>query len=130
MSTKRIGFLGYDGVQALDLVGPLEAFVAAATAFDDENGPRRSGYETLVIGLTDEPFTSETGLVFRPHKTLQNAPPLDTLIIPGGRGPRVGEAGAVIASWVKRRAGRVRRVASVCTGVYALAPTGPLAVPA
>ena len=28
MSRRRIGILGYDGIQALDLVGPAEAFAA------------------------------------------------------------------------------------------------------
>ncbi len=126
MNPKRIGFIGYDGVQALDLVGPLEAFMSALIGAENSDAPRQHCYETLVIGLTDKPFTSETGVVFQPHKTLRNAPPLDTLIIPGGRTLRGGETSSVIASWVKRRAGRIRRIASVCTGVYALAPTGLL----
>lgn len=125
MNPKRIGFLGYNGVQALDLVGPLEAFMMAAT--DDSNGKApRACYEILVIGLTGAPFTSETGIIFHPHKTIENAPVLDTLIIPGGKTLRSGETSASIADWLKKRAGRIRRVASVCTGVYAVAPTGLL----
>jgi len=30
MNAKVIGFLGFDGITALDLVGPMEAFGAAA----------------------------------------------------------------------------------------------------
>ena len=120
---KRVGFLGYDGVQALDLVGPLEAFMTAAADEDESPEPR---YETLVIGLTDRPFTSETGIVFQPHNTLKNCPALDTLIIPGGRALRDGETSTIISEWLTPRADRIRRIASVCTGVYALAPTGLL----
>jgi transcriptional regulator GlxA family with amidase domain len=126
MNPKRIGFLGYDGVQGLDLVGPLEAFMSAATGESNGDGAQQRCYETLVIGSTDKPFTSETGIVFHPHKTLQNAPALDTLLIPGGRSLRSGDTSTTISAWVKRSAGRIRRVASVCTGVYALAPTGLL----
>jgi transcriptional regulator GlxA family with amidase domain len=123
MNPKRIGFLGYEGVQGLDLIGPLEAFMSAVAG---DGNVQQTCYETVVIGLTDEPFSSETGVVFHPHRTLQNAPPVDTLIIPGGRSLRSGETSTKISAWVKHRAGRIRRVASVCTGVYALAPTGLL----
>jgi transcriptional regulator GlxA family with amidase domain len=127
MKPKLIGFLGYDGVQALDLVGPLEAFMSAATDESNGNGAQHNCYETLIIGLTGEPFTSETGITFKPHRTLANAPTLDTLIIPGGRGLRLGaEASAEVSAWIKRRAARIRRIASVCTGIYALAQTGLL----
>ena len=38
----------------------------------------------------------------------------------------MGRAGAVIAHWISNRASRIRRIASVCTGIYALAPSGLL----
>jgi len=124
MNLKRIGFVGYDGVQALDLVGPLESFKAATT--DEQNSKRRVCYETVIIGLTGKSFTSETGIVFQPHTTLKNAPPLDTLIIPGGRTLRTTDMSVRIANWLKPRARSIRRIASVCTGVYALAEAGAL----
>jgi len=45
MNPKRVGFLGYDGVQDLDLVGPLEAFMTS-TVSDcpwDSIAPSHSG---------------------------------------------------------------------------------------
>jgi transcriptional regulator GlxA family with amidase domain len=127
MNPKRIGFLGYDGVQALDLVGPLEAFMTAVNDESNGDGAPQKRYEVLVIGLTDRAFTSETGIIFHPHKTLQNAPTLDTVIIPGGKSLRSGDTSTKISVWLKQRSSRIRRVASVCTGIYALAPTGLLA---
>src|SRR5215510_14625928 len=100
MNPKRIGFLGYDDLQGLDLVGPLEAFQTAVTE-QPEGGKEQHCYETVVIGLTNKPFKSETGILFQPHKTIQNAPPLDTLIIPGGRGLRSGDTSAKICAWLK-----------------------------
>ncbi len=124
MNPKRIGFVGYDGVQALDFVGPLESFQAAST--DEQNGKRPACYETLIIGLTGKPFKSETGIIFQPHKTFQNAPPVDTLIIPGGCTLRTSDINSQIANWLKPRARNIRRIASDCTGVYALAASGLL----
>ena len=124
MKPKRIGFLGYDGVQALDLVGPLEAFMSARA--EHSNGDGEVMYETVVIGLTNKAFSAETGVVLNPHTAIEKAPPLDTLIIPGGRSLRSGSTSSAISSWVKQHANRIRRIASVCTGVYALALSGLL----
>jgi transcriptional regulator GlxA family with amidase domain len=124
MKPLRIGFLGFDGVMALDLVGPIDAFVSATV--EEGNSPAADCYEVVVIGLTRRPFVSESGVVFKPHKTIANAPTLDTLIIPGGIGLRVPETQRKAAEWISSRAAKTRRVATVCTGTYGLAATGLL----
>ena len=124
-SPLSVGILGFDGVNALDLVGPLEAF--ATTILDGgEEEPPRPAYRTMVLGLCNEPFASESGVVFTPRFDLRTAPPLDTLVVPGGSGLRRPEANALAARWIGARAGRTRRIASVCTGIYGLAATGLL----
>ncbi len=124
MKSRRVGFLGFDGVMALDLVGPIDAFTSAFVEGTD--GSPRSCYEVVIIGLANKPFVSESGILFKPHTTLRSVPPLDTLMIPGGRGLRVPKTQATVAEWIKTRAGKIRRIATVCTGVYGLAPTGLL----
>jgi transcriptional regulator GlxA family with amidase domain len=124
MKPLRVGLIGYDGVQALDLIGPSDAFTIAAA--EDETGKLRPRYEVIVIGLTSKPFRAESGVLFQPHTSLRNAGTLDTLIIPGGRGARVGVPGELMARWISTRAVRIRRIASACTGIYALARTGLL----
>jgi len=125
MIPKRIGFIGFDGVVAIDLAGPVEAFDCAQIP-GGQNGPRKC-YEIVTIGLSNRPFVAESGLVFVPQKTFKNAPPLDTLIIPGGIGLRKPEIGKRIAAFVKARAAHTRRIVSICTGLYGLAKTGLLA---
>jgi transcriptional regulator GlxA family with amidase domain len=124
MKPLRVGLIGYDGVQALDIIGPSDAFTIAE--IESDNGQRRPCYEVIIVGITNKPFRAESGVSFQPHTTLGNAPTLDTLIIPGGRGARIGQSSSLIAKWISSRAKRIRRIASVCTGVYALAPTGLL----
>src|SRR5579859_5738421 len=121
---RNIGLIGYDGVQALDLVGPSDAF--SGVVLDDADGAHRQPYQVFILGLTGKPFRAESGLVFQPTCTLADAPPLDTLIIPGGRALRETDTSARIAEWIKARAPKVRRIASICTGLYGLAPTGLL----
>ena len=120
----RVGFLGFEGLMALDLVGPIDAFTSAFV----EGGKDEpiTCYEVVIIGLTGRTFTSESGVVFKPHKTIKNAPPLDTLIIPGGRGLRVPETQKKAAEWISSRAATIRRIATVCTGTFGLAATGLL----
>ena len=118
----RIGFLGFEGVTALDLVGPLEAFSVAASAGE----PADPFYDPIVVGLSRRPFTAESGLVLKAHTTIDRAPPLDTIIIPGGPGLRRPAITARVAQWLAARASQTRRMATVCTGIYGLAPTGLL----
>jgi len=124
MERRRIGILGYEGVMALDLAGPVDAFTTAMA--ENRLGRPEACYEVVVIGLNAKPFTSESGIVFKPCTTIDRVKALDTLIIPGGRGLRVPGVQRAVASWILARAGRTRRIASICTGIYALAATGLL----
>jgi transcriptional regulator GlxA family with amidase domain len=121
---KRIGVLLFDGITALDVAGPMEAF-ASARVPGDERGAKCC-YDLFTIGLTNKEVVAESGLVLKPCTTLAECPRLDTLIIPGGRGLREGRTNKIVAGWIKSRAATTRRIASVCTGIYGLAPTGLL----
>jgi transcriptional regulator GlxA family with amidase domain len=124
MKPPCVGLLGFDGVMALDLVGPIDAFTSATAAGKD--GFPQPCYEVVVIGRSRRPFVSESGVLFKPHITLRRVPALDTLIIPGGPGLRTPGTQAWVAEWVQAHAAAIRRVVTVCTGVYGLAPTGLL----
>ena len=120
----RIGIVGFDQVDALDLVGPAEAFASALA--HDANGSPRSAYEVVILGLTNSHFVAESGIVFQPRTTLRAAPRLDTIIIPGGAGLRRADTNRAVARWIEDRAGKTRRIVSICTGIYALAASGLL----
>jgi transcriptional regulator GlxA family with amidase domain len=119
---RRIGFVGFRHAVALDIVGPMEAF-SLASEIEPGPGPR---YRCLVLGLNRRPFMTGSGLVIRPDCPLADAPKLDTLVIPGGAGLRDPKINGQIAVWLRASAHGIRRIASVCTGIYALAPTGLL----
>src|ERR1051326_1760325 len=123
MTPLRIGFLGFDGVMALDLVAPIEAFTLAGV--DEADEPEKL-YETVIIGVNDRPFQTESGVVFLPKKTIANVPQLDTLFIPGGYGHQDLETQSTVARWINERAAEIRRIATVRTGTYALAASGLL----
>jgi len=84
---RRIGFLGFDGVQALDLVGPADAFASdafAGVASDSElEGPRRP-YEIVIIGLRGKRFVTGSGLTMRADLTVPTATRIDNRPVPAG----------------------------------------------
>jgi transcriptional regulator GlxA family with amidase domain len=124
MIPKRVGFLIYPEMQALDLVGPMDAFAAVTLA--DGKGRRRPGYELLTIGFDPTPVQAECGLLLTPQFTTATAPKLDTLMIPGGCAMREAKTAGKASAWISSQLRQTRRVAAVCTGVYALAATGLL----
>ncbi|HUA79167.1 MAG TPA: DJ-1/PfpI family protein, partial [Dyella sp.] len=122
MSMKRIGFVGYDGVTALDLFGPLEVFDTANTHSPDA----QRFYEPVVLSPTGAPFMLEQRVLVTPHAALADALPLDTVILPGGSGARDSNKTQMIATWLRANANKFRRTASVCIGIYILGETGLL----
>lgn len=116
-SVITIALLGYDGLQTLDLTGPLDALGSA-------NSLRPGSYRTIVASLDGRQFVSETGLRIVPDCALDDAGPIDTLILPGGEGLRRDGVAEGIADALRRRAPSLRRIVSICTGSYGLAPSG------
>src|SRR6185312_11063218 len=122
---KHVGVIAFDGVNAVDLVGPLEVFANAGRA-DFTRSESHGVYAIHLLGLHGGPVVAESGIRFVPDKQLSDAPPLDTIIVPGGAGLREPRTNSAVSTWLRLRAPAIRRVATVCTGVYGLAPTGLL----
>ena len=114
--------MAFDGVAALDLTGPLEALSIAR--FPGGRGEALPCYRPVVIGLERRSFTSESGLVFKAEACAESSDPFDTILIPGGSGLRQPETTRRVAGWLAARAKSTRRIASVSTGLYALAQSG------
>jgi len=123
MERKRIAILGYDGVTAINLIGPLEAFANASLLA--EKGERLPCYEVVLIGCLGDEFTADSGVSFRGNFSASDELPIDTLVIPGGKSLRLDEhIRQRVASVILTKVDEVRRIASVCTGIYALAAAG------
>lgn len=120
---RRVGFIVFPGVTALDFVGPMEAFAAAVTT---ESGRKEPCYELVTIALGRRRVRGESGLEVHADCTLDSAPALDTVLIPGGHGLREPAMLSRLSAWLKERQGKTRRIAAVCTGIYGLAASGLL----
>ena len=124
MVSKNVAILGFDGVNTLDLSGPLETLAIARRAVEQTAGMK--DYNLMVIALEGTTFTSQSGVVTRTQKTVNNAPPLDTIVIPGGAGFRDPLRLQNASKWIANRTGSVRRIVCVSEGIYPVAIAGLL----
>ena len=124
MIPKHIVIVGYDNITSLDLAGPLEAFSSAQ--IEDSRGEPQACYKVTIAALGARTFSSESGLRMTAACFLSSLRHLDTLLVPGGGGMRTSGDGQKLANWIGRHQHRIRRIASVCTGIYGIAPTGLL----
>ncbi|MEU6311387.1 GlxA family transcriptional regulator [Streptomyces sp. NPDC047014] len=110
----------YDGVQSLDVTGPVEVF-AALTHF-----PGRSGYTIRTVSPGGRPVRSGSGLALLPDGDLAEARPGPgtTVLVPGGRHTTDFEPRLV--DWLRTHGGGAERLVSVCTGGLLLAEAGLL----
>jgi transcriptional regulator GlxA family with amidase domain len=111
----------FDGVQALDVTGPLEVL---ASAIDHQGSP---AYRVRTASLAGAPVKTTSGLAIVPDGDLRNrddGDPVDLLIVPGGEGTRRRDPELV--AWIRAHAPQAKRFASVCTGAILLAEAGLL----
>ncbi len=121
---RRVAMVIYDGIQSLDLTGPLEVFNAAnrLTARAENQPP----YATEILAPTAGAVTSRSGLRIVPDRACrQLRDRVDTLLVVGGDARALLEDRAFLR-WLTGAARRARRVASVCTGAFVLAEAGLL----
>ena len=112
---KTVGILIFDDVEVLDFCGPFE--VLSVTRLDESKRMEEpSPFRVLLIAERDKPVVTTGKMRVLPDHTLENCPPLDILVIPGGWGTRRELSNAKLLEWIKRRATQVKTLSSVCTG--------------
>src|SRR5262249_26640484 len=85
------------------------------------------GYSLTVAATEGGPLTASSGFRFLPDTTFRALRGgVDTLLVVGGRGIDALLSDRSVISWLRKMAGRVRRLGSVCTGAFLLAEAGLL----
>lgn len=80
----------------------------------------------MTLAATPEVVRARYGLRVVPDHTLDDHPPLDLVVIPGGRGTRRERRNGALLRWLKQQHARAELTASVCTGAFLLAECGLL----
>lgn len=115
-----IGVFVFEGAEELDFVGPWEVLTMWAQQFPDE------GVEVFLVARHDGAVTCAKGMRVLPDRTWDDAPPLDVLVYPGGRGTRSQIGDVEVVEWVRRIAADGALMTSVCTGSLVFASAGLL----
>ncbi|MBA3281997.1 MAG: AraC family transcriptional regulator, partial [Acidimicrobiia bacterium] len=127
---RTVVLVAFDGIQLLDLAGPVEVFAAATRVAGDAG---TSGYRVHVATPRGSRVRSTSGIevgadgdLLDPEGLVTAAPDVDTVLVVGGFGARQARTDADLLSAVRTLSGRARRTASVCTGALVLASAGLL----
>ncbi len=120
VKTRNVAFLIYDGVETLDLGGPLDVFTKA-------NFITGGGYNAYTVGLTHDTVQAEAqSFGLTPKFSLDDAPKPDIIIVPGSSSQRVNEMGQDprVQNWLRANAQPGQTVMSICTGAFIVGAAG------
>jgi len=115
----KFGFLLFDDLEELDLVGPWEMVGMWREM-------REAPLEMIAIGEHGGTIACRKGLKLLADRDYASTPELDYLLVPGGQGQHEQCANPATLDFVKRQARSCRIVLSVCTGAFILHAAGLL----
>ncbi|MCB0879078.1 MAG: DJ-1/PfpI family protein [Thermoleophilia bacterium] len=120
VSHRTVAILAFDDMEVLDFAGPYEVFNVAGEL--GEGNP----FQVFSVGLTGAPAVGRGGFTVLPTYSLDDAPPPDLLVLPGGAGTRPLVHDERLVDWIRDRAAEVELLLSVCTGALLLGAAGLL----
>jgi transcriptional regulator GlxA family with amidase domain len=110
----------YDGVQMLDVTGPIDAF-ASANAFG-------AAYRITHASLTGEDVVASSGARHGADVGVAELPErIGTLLVPGSPNWQASISDAALIEAIRGLSQRSSRTVSICAGAFPLAATGLLA---
>ena len=125
MTGRKVGILVFPEVEVLDFCGPFEVF--SVTRLNEERRREEpSPYEVILIAERKETVVATGGLKVVPDDSLDDCPPLDVLVVPGGWGTRREMTNDRLITWIAERGRQVTTLTSVCTGSLLLGKAGLL----
>lgn len=122
MTRRSIAIMIHEGVQALDVVGPLDVFAEA-------NGfvAVRNGYDISVVSSDIRPLRASSGLSMTADMDLHSAAKVfHTVLVAGGPALPDLAPDAATVDWLRDWGTRAERYGSVCTGAFVLGHAGLL----
>jgi transcriptional regulator GlxA family with amidase domain len=120
MAVKQIGIVLFDGVEELDAVGPWEVL-----AWWTHKHPE-DGYAVMTLAPNGGTVTCAGRLRIEAEHAFADAPALDVLLHPGGRGTRPLCQDESYLGWIREQSRTTSLMTSVCTGSLVYAAAGLL----
>jgi transcriptional regulator GlxA family with amidase domain len=119
---RQVAILLFDDVELLDFAGPFEVFSSVRTS----DNKRTSLMDVFAVAEKRGAIRCRNGLIVQPAYTLEDCPPADILLVPGGFGTDAAAKSQPIIRWLQERSASAELVTSVCTGSFVLAQAGLL----
>jgi len=113
-SHLHIGAIIFPQIDQTDFTGPFEVL------------SRIPDSTFHVLWKEKAPIRDAKGLILTPEETLDEAPQLDLLLVPGGYGVNALLEDEVVLSFIRRQAAGAKYVLSVCTGALVCGAAGLL----
>jgi transcriptional regulator GlxA family with amidase domain len=118
----KVGIVVFEGVQALDVAGPMDVFAEANTFL-----PEHQGYQVSLLGTQAGIVSCSNGMQLSvPYGYADFDTPFDLLLIAGGPQLPDAEPRPGFLEWLQGQARGAARFGSVCTGAFVLAHAGLL----
>ena len=122
MTVQKVGIVIHEGVQALDVAGPLDAFGEA-----NKFTPSDERYEVVLIGASRDPVRASNNMRVLADATFAEAEDaFDILLVAGGPSLPRGRPDDRLIEYLRRASGRASIYGSVCTGAFPLGHAGLL----
>lgn len=109
----NFGFLLFDRLEELDLVGPWEMISVWGKEF---NGPQN----IFTVSQNGGSIKCDNHLRIGSDYAFHDCPSIDYLLIPGGMGTRTEVNNPIIIDFIRAQAKTAKVIASVCTGSFLL----------
>lgn len=117
MPVKTVAIAIYDGVQALDVAGPVDVFAEA-----NRHVARNDRYEIVLVAESDAALRTANGTRILPDRVFDEArDSFSVVLVAGGERFYLGERpGDGMLAWLVSAAARADLYGAVCAGAFAL----------
>jgi transcriptional regulator GlxA family with amidase domain len=122
----NVGILIFDDVEVLDFCGPFEVFSVTRPVGGSSQDENAKPFAVFTIAQKSATIKARGGLRVEPHFTIENHPPIDILVVPGGWGTRREVDNPAIIDWIRRVTTETQLNTSVCTGAFLYGKAGLL----
>lgn len=122
MTVRKIAIVVHEGVQALDVAGPVDVF-AEANGFVAPD----VAYETVIISRSRSPLRASNRMQILADKIFDDAhEDYAVVLVAGGPGLPDAAPDDVMSQWLRDVCPRAGLYGSICTGAFALGHAGML----
>jgi len=119
---QAVAIVVYEGVQALDVAGPMDVFSEANTFLGDDDR-----YQTVLVAAHRQPLRASNGIRLVADLTFEEAVGgFDIILVAGAPTPPEAAPDPNLLEWIKELPWRSSVYGSICTGAFVLGYAGLL----